>query len=452
MRRILLISANRYKEPYPVYPLGLSYLKGYIIKEFPDLEVEIVDCNMFSDSEIADRIVRFSPDLIGLSLRNIDGANSLDVRDFLAQYTDLVALIRQRSTALLVVGGAGFSIFPEYISEKLNPDFSIVGEGELAFVNIIKRLRGGEIALKDNQYNKSFDCEIIRHGCNGYLNTLEVEFEEDLVAWYWQKSGMLNLQTKRGCPYNCIYCTYPVIEGRSVRTLNPEKTVDDILRLKKNYGINYVFFTDSVFNMGKDYNLKLASLLIETGADINWGAYFRPSGLDIESMRLFKDSGLTHIEFGTESLSDKQLINYRKGFTVDDVVKSSDICLELGIYYAHFLILGGYGESMSTINETMLNARRLKYTVFFPYVGMRIYPNTRLQQIAISENVIEPTDDLVSPKYYISGDFDLDSTKQLALETGKAWIFPDSPHNEMMDMLRIKRKKKGLLWEYLRRP
>ena len=83
---------------------------------------------------------------------------------------------------------------------------------------------------------------------------------------------------------------------------------------------------------------------------------------------------------------------------------------------------------------------------------MRIYPNTRLQQIAVSEGIIEATDDLIAPKYYISNDFDVDMTKKMASETGKAWVFPDSPHDEMMDMLRIKRKKKGLLWEYLRRP
>lgn len=109
-------------------------------------------------------------------------------------------------------------------------------------------------------------CKIISQGSQGYLSTLDVAFEEDLVGWYWQSSGMLNLQTKRGCPYSCIYCTYPLIEGRQVRTLDPEKTVEDLLRLKRNHGINYVFFTDSVFNIGKSYNLKLASLLIESNA------------------------------------------------------------------------------------------------------------------------------------------------------------------------------------------
>lgn len=452
MRRILLISANRYKEPYPVYPLGLSYLKGYILRELPHLEVEIVDCNIHSDEEIGRRIEVFRPDIIGLSLRNIDGANSLDVRDFLEQYQELVSLVRRTSSAYLVIGGAGFSIFPEVISERLMPDFAIVGEGERAFIDLINHLEKREESVSVKMDKGMEPCKIISQGSQGYLSTLDVAFEEDLVGWYWQSSGMLNLQTKRGCPYNCIYCTYPLIEGRQVRTLDPEKTVEDLLRLKRNHGINYVFFTDSVFNIGKSYNLKLASLLIESNAKINWGAYFRPSGLDIETMQLFKESGLTHIEFGTESFCDTQLVNYGKGFTFEEVVKSSEVCLDLGIYYAHFLILGGYGETRQTISETMVNSKRLRHTVFFPYIGMRIYPNTRLQQIAISEGIIEATDDLIAPKYYISNDFDVDMTKKMASETGKAWVFPDSPHDEMMDMLRIKRKKKGLLWEYLRRP
>ena len=452
MRRILLISANRYKEPYPVYPLGLSYLKGYILRELPHLEVEIVDCNIHSDEEIGRRIEVFRPDIIGLSLRNIDGANSLDVRDFLEQYQELVSLVRRTSSAYLVIGGAGFSIFPEVISERLMPDFAIVGEGERAFIDLINHLEKRKESVSVKMDKGMEPCKIISQGSQGYLSTLDVAFEEDLVGWYWQSSGMLNLQTKRGCPYNCIYCTYPLIEGRQVRTLDPEKTVEDLLRLKRNHGINYVFFTDSVFNIGKSYNLKLASLLIESNAKINWGAYFRPSGLDIETMQLFKESGLTHIEFGTESFCDTQLVNYGKGFMFEEVVKSSEVCLDLGIYYAHFLILGGYGETRQTISETMVNSKRLRHTVFFPYIGMRIYPNTRLQQIAVSEGIIEATDDLIAPKYYISNDFDVDMTKKMASETGKAWVFPDSPHDEMMDMLRIKRKKKGLLWEYLRRP
>ena len=82
---------------------------------------------------------------------------------------------------------------------------------------------------------------------------------------------------------------------------------------------------------------------------------------------------------------------------------------------------------------------------------MRIYPYTKLHQIAINEGVITSEDDLVDPRYYIVKDFDLEKVRKMALETGKAWVFPDDPANEMMDVFRLKKNKKGPIWEYLRK-
>ncbi len=85
-----------------------------------------------------------------------------------------------------------------------------------------------------------------------------------------------------------------------------------------------------------------------------------------------------HIEFGTDSLSDTTLKNYGKPFTVADILEASKICNRLKIHCAHFLILGGYGETEDTLNETFENSKKIERTVFFPFVGMRIYPGTKL--------------------------------------------------------------------------
>ncbi|MFQ7386716.1 MAG: radical SAM protein [Alistipes sp.] len=83
---------------------------------------------------------------------------------------------------------------------------------------------------------------------------------------------MLNIQTKRGCPYDCIYCLYPSIDGRCVRTMDPEAIAENILRAKRDYGISYLFFTDSVFNIGPEYNVRLAETLIRRGTNASRGA------------------------------------------------------------------------------------------------------------------------------------------------------------------------------------
>ena len=107
--------------------------------------------------------------------------------------------------------------------------------------------------------------ERTENGRRSYLPAIEVEFEPELTGYYWKRSGMLNIQTKRGCPYECIYCSYPHIDGRCVRTMDPEIIAENILRAKRDYGINYLFFTDSVFNIRPEYNVRLAETLIRRG-------------------------------------------------------------------------------------------------------------------------------------------------------------------------------------------
>lgn len=451
-KTVLLISANRHCDPYPVYPLGVSYLATALKNSLDGFEILVFDINLSTVDELSALIRERKPDYIGLSLRNADGANSLEDNDFMAGYRELAKIVRANSKAPLIIGGAGFSIFPEIFMRELGADYGIRGEGEKTLPELIEKLEKGEPVerVEGLVVREGDGFRINERHC--FLQTLQVDFEDSLAGFYWKQSGMLNIQTKRGCPFHCVYCSYPVIEGRTVRTLDSDAVVDNILRLKKEKGIDYLFFTDSVFNICNDYNRELAEKLIRSGADISWGAYFTPRNLDDESMELFKRSGLTHIEFGSESFSDECLSAYGKSFNFEDILKCSELSLKHQVYYAHFLIFGGYGETRRTVEETIRNAKKLEYTVFFPFVGMRIYPHTALREIAVREGVITAEDDLMVPKYYLAKDFDLEETRKIALESGKAWIFPDDPKNAMMDELRIKRNKKGPIWEYLRKP
>ena len=358
---------------------------------------------------------------------------------------------------------------------ELGADYGIHGEGEGPLAELIGALERGEtgadipaVYTRDGRTgngpmgngpaenrlseNTPTGNERTGNGRRSYLPAIEVEFEPELTGYYWKRSGMLNIQTKRGCPYECIYCSYPHIDGRCVRTMDPEIIAENILRAKRDYGINYLFFTDSVFNIRPEYNVRLAETLIRRGTNVAWGAYFSPRGIDAEQMRLFRASGLTHIEFGTESFCDRTLEAYGKRFTFGDVVRASRLALDNGVYYAHFLILGGYGDTREHVRETIENSRRLEYTVMFPYAGMRIYPHTRLAELAAREGVVAPDDDLLAPAYYIAPDFDLEEARSAAAATGKAWVFPDDPQSALVDTLRLKRNKKGPLWEYLRKP
>ncbi len=135
---------------------------------------------------------------------------------------------------------------------------------------------------------------------------------------------------------------------------------------------------------------------------------------------------------------------------MQEALDVSDLCNELDIYFSHFLILGGYGETEESINEGFKNAKRFKNTVFFPYIGMRIYPGTRLQEYAIKEGVILADDDLLEPVYYLAQGINYDTLKERADKTGRRFVFPDEDVVAVMTKMWA-RKRKGMLWHHLKK-
>jgi len=447
-KKILLISANRFKVPYPVYPLGVAYIHTYLKKNLPDFDIRVFDMNLASPFELQEYIAGFQPGYIGISLRNADDVDSTSRESFTGGYRELVEVSRKNGNAVVIIGGSAFSIFPELFYRELSPDYGIIGEGEESMYKLISSLEKGIDV-------SSIEGLVLNDG-NGvrinprrkYIHSLELNFDPELLGYYWHHSGMLNIQTKRGCPFRCVYCTYPLIEGRHVRTLDPGQIVETLERLKKESNIDYVFFTDSVFNISKRFNTELAELLIRRDLRIRWGAYFTITHLERDFLALMKKAGLTHIEFGTESLSDITLKSYGKEFTAEEVIRASDWCNELDIYFAHFLILGGIGETEESLAETFENSKRINNSVFFPFVGMRIYPGTPLHESAINEGLMSREEELLEPRYYIASGVHLEDLKQRAAQTGKRWVFPDEDHEKVMEKMRLKNKK-GPLWEYL---
>jgi len=451
-KKIALISANVYKIPYPVYPLGISYLASYLSSTLTDdFEIKCFDFNLEETGSFDDFMRGNDFLLTGISMRNFDDSTNVYQENiFITKYREIMGSVRAYTDRPVVIGGSGFSVFPELLFNELNPDYGIHGEGEESLRQLI-------LAIDENRTPCHIEGLAYRlpdgtfrlNERKNYISSPVLHVENDWVDYYWKTGGMLNIQTKRGCPYHCIYCSYPLVDGHRVRTLDADMVVRNIEELYYSKGVTYLFFTDSIFNIHREYNEEVVRRLIERKLDIRWGAYFLPSNMTFDELKLYKQSGLTHVEFGTDSLSDVQLEKYNKKFRFSDVRQQSEYCDRLGIFYAHYLILGAYGETDSTLNETFERSKELGTTIFFPYVGMRIYPHTKLCDIAISEGVIQSADELITPVYYISKDIDKDTIRARAEATGKRWVFPDDPQSPMVDVLR-KRGRKGLLWEYLR--
>lgn len=368
--KILLISANTVKTPYPVYPLGLDYVAGAVRDEH---DVRILDMNDPVDQESLEKtVIQYSPDILGISLRNIDSSEHSDKDGFFGAYLELMKTLRKHSKAPIVLGGSAFSLFPSELMEALQADYGIVGEGE----RLPELLR----AIKEGKMD-SLSPGILK---TGFLKTpalnkeatetppppWEKPFKRDFLGqkpyreFYIKNGGMLNLQTKRGCNFRCIYCTYPHIEGRVLRFISPEEVADTALRLQES-GAKYLFITDSVFNSDYQHSIAVAKAFIQAGLSIPWGAFFAPTKSPEGYFKLLREAGLKHIEFGTEALSEKMLKAYRKPFTPAHVAQTHRRAVNAGLHVAHYLLLGGPGENRITVEETLSRLETLNRSVFF---------------------------------------------------------------------------------------
>ncbi len=446
--RILLISPNTLIVPYPVYPIGLDYVAGAVSKEH---EVHIADLNIISRDELEKTLAEFSPAIIGISCRNIDNTDASDPLYFIKEYKKLVTWIRSRSKAVIVCGGSGFTIMPEFVLAGVDADYGIVGEGE-RFALFVDAIKKGEDPTEISGVISQNSSKKQQPG--PWRGEMVREFHSEAIhnQFYLETGGMLNLQSKRGCSFNCIYCPYPSIEGRKHRLVEPEKVAQMALDLQA-AGAKYFFITDSAFNSDIDHSLAVAKAFKERGVSIPWGGFFAPTRLPADYFATMADGGLCHVEFGTEALSDSMLRSYRKPFTVKDVFAAHQGALDAGLHVAHYFLLGGPGESKATISETMDGIDKLKKTVIFCFAGIRIYPQTTLYHIAIEEKKITGETDLLQPVFYEADSISRDVIETLVRKKCDKrinWIIGSGGAVGASTVRKMhERGYHGPLWEYL---
>ncbi len=392
---------NRLDVPFPVYPLGLDYVAGALPARH---RARILDlCTVPIGQEeppLREALRDFAPGAVGLSIRNIDNTDVAELKSFLGDMRAAVAAIRRVTGAPIILGGAGYTLFPGELLEALGADYGIVGEGErLGY--LLDLLEQGDqpgagalpfVAVRGARAPHPIAWE-------GRQTSRSAPSLNPSLGHYLARGGMLNLQTKRGCPFRCAYCTYPALEGRAMRLFDPESLGREARALQE-AGAKYIFITDSDFNAHPEHSLAVARSFRAHGLTIPWGGYFAPRKPPDGYYGELAACGLTHAEFGTDALSERMLANVGKAFEVADVFAAQRAARDAGIHTAHFMLFGGPGETIETIDEALDNCERLDGAVLFFFCGMRIYPGTPLFEVAVAEGQIAADQNLLEPVFY----------------------------------------------------
>ena len=423
--RILLLSTNTFSEPYAVYPLGMSVIAGALtaagheVRQFDPMVCGRDECK----NQLAGLVQEFRPDIIGVSIRNLDNMDSSDESEPLIHGSiEIVRQLRKLSSAPIILGGSGFSLQPETILRLTGADYGIVGEGEDSVVSLVARLsKGGNITEK------------LHYACS--KEQFGASYQEDILSFYNNETNIIPLQTKRGCSFKCIYCTYPKLEGNRVRMRDPEQVISEIIRIHRQFPNSMLYFVDAVFNdPGKKY-LELLELMLHRNLVVPWTAFISPEQLREEEIRLMASAGMTAADLGLDATTDATLAGIGKNFTFRDIPQICRTMQKLNVEVTASVMFGGPGETEQTVMDGIANLRSLEPAYSIIFSGIRILPGTPLLDLARKQGMVPPDWDEISKIYYFAPGLSpawLDHTLKSGFAGSRHCIYPPGSRNDQL--------------------
>lgn len=415
--RVLLVSANRERQPMPVVPNGVACVAAAL--DAAGHDVRVADLCFARDPHGSARAaaVDFHPDVIGLSVRNIDNSDLVALQHYTPEAAGLLRTLRGAAPdAKVIAGGAAFGVAPDSLFRELGVDYAVAGDGERATVAIMESLAAGRspgdipgVVRRDGSR-----ISLAPPGGDAEVDSLP---DTHMHRWldvrsYERHGGTVPVQTKRGCVFKCIYCTYLNVEGWGYRLRDPERVVDEMAELARDAGVRHFEFVDSTFNAPPRHAAAVCEAIARRGLRLKLDTTnFTPASVPPYLLQPMRQAGFRWLGITAESASDPVLERLGKGFDAACVRRVAQEVERAGMGVLWIFLVGGPGETRATLDETLRFAswRMSRGDAVYLTVGLRIYPGTALQRVAIDEEVIAPTDPLLLPRFYFSRELDLES-------------------------------------------
>ena len=406
--RILLIATNRHARlmsrmnAQPA-PIGLAYIAGHL--DPARHQLKILDL-MFSDDYLADTeaaVKEFQPDLVGISLRNLDNSSYVDPQWALPITKEVIDKIKTVTDVPVVCGGPAFSLLPKECFNFLEPDIGVAGDGGETFAQLTECLESGE----DFQHLPG----VVSRNANGSLNFNGLAYsefakpprlEELDMARYEQSGFGIGIVTK--LDDNFSHAMGPGGDPNNWRVLRPiEDVVAEIQSMKERFGLRKVFFIDGVgFNVPLPHAKALCNSIIDADLKVHWNSYLAPvpEYCDEEVLNLMRQAGSGLVimkgvaghDLAEQSLEDRMA-------PIQDVCHRCD---DAGVHYVFSQFFGEPGETPETVEQKLDFLREIKPSLANLRVGVRIRPGSDVARIALDEGVIQDENDLIKPTFYLA--------------------------------------------------
>ncbi len=354
--------------------IGVGYIMSYCKKHVPDWEYDFFQGNFDSDKVILDGCQ--DADVVAFSCTTPTFQHALH----------LAKMVKEINPRARTVFG---SWHPTALKEKTFEDGRdsvidqiVVGEGEMAFANILKGNTDKIVMGSALGFN-----ELPWPDREGIKNHRTVELCHEMVG-----QRITSFQANRVCPVNCIFCSEKIMTGRfnrrtnAIRSRDPKDVCDEIEHVIKEFDLDYFKFVDATFDISAQYVIDFCKEKIKRGITTEWECLIHAVFCTEEMFQWLKKSNCNQINIGVESGSDKVLRKVGKGTSTKTVRKVFKWGRTYGIERRAFFILGMPNETEDDLILTDQFIEEIEpdvigFTILCPYPGSDLYDHEKYRHI-----------------------------------------------------------------------
>ncbi|MFH0986175.1 MAG: radical SAM protein [Candidatus Omnitrophota bacterium] len=387
MKVLLIKPLYRFASNHPVQfsgsekalPLSLAYLAAALEKE--GHVIRVLDYQI-ETPPLRDVLSEFQPGLVGVTSYSKEFDHAKEIMREIKVF---------RPHLPVVVGGPHINAYRENIfSQSADIDYAIVNEGEETFLELLKRLDGGQdVAGVRGLIYRDGSGQIHFNGPRPFIKDIDtipfMALHHFQVKKYYPTAGTfrrlpsVTMLTSRGCPYRCVFCNTDLF-GKNVRLRSAENVLAEIESLVKKYGAREINFCDETITINRARMIKICEGLIKRNLRIGWKCSTRVDLVDTELLKLMKRSGCFYIGFGAESGVQATLDRLKKGITLDQTRQAFAECKKIGIDTMAYFMMNVPGETIEDIETSIRFSREIKPT-FLNFELIKPYCGTELRQM-----------------------------------------------------------------------
>lgn len=372
------------KKQRPALNLFLPYSAS--VAEETGYNYSVLDAQALalSASEVLHEVERISPNLI-LSMIGLPSI-----------YEDLKLLtqIKEKLPNTLVIGcGTVCKVMPNEVLSKSKID--LVFRDEFPYVSsladlltklqkvpkktLFKHLSGASYLEGTKLVNTTLGPH--KKEFTDYIplyDALPLDKYQDFLDLEGKKHRFVPILGSKGCPYNCIYCPYPVGFGRKYAFKLANAVANEIEYLHNSHGVRGFLFRNQSFTLNQKWAEKLCREILRRKLEIAWFCEARVDEVSRELLALMKKSGCKRIHYGVET-GDPELIKIGKlGVDLKTIRKAFNVTKKLGIWTHAHMIIGLPGETQETLKKTSrfildLDPDSISLNFSTPYPGTELY-------------------------------------------------------------------------------